>query len=151
MLSCQRIREASEVETVVCLSQIVVRPRLARSYLGAFARRLGSSSAWRRLKAPSSTFVHSQRQPIPAFLSYRRPLAKRIVRETVGNTGALSAQLGKERPKTGFCYTFNVEAEHVMLGALYSPAHQCSQCSDDFGSRFGRRPPTSLSSRKVRT
>jgi hypothetical protein len=41
MLSCQRIREALEVETVVCLSQIVVGPRLARSYLGAFA-----AAAW---------------------------------------------------------------------------------------------------------
>jgi hypothetical protein len=41
MLSCQRIRGALEVETVVCLSKTVLGPRLGRSYLVVFA-----AAAW---------------------------------------------------------------------------------------------------------
>jgi hypothetical protein len=41
MLSCQRIRGALEVGSVVCPSKMVVGLRLARRYLGAFA-----TAAW---------------------------------------------------------------------------------------------------------
>jgi hypothetical protein len=102
MLSCQRIRGALEVETVVCLSKIVLGPRLGRSYLGAFAAAAWLAFGLATLESPVEDVRAQPKAANACICELSSTVSQAYCWVGLGNAGTLNAKFGKTSSKAGF-------------------------------------------------